>query len=425
MKAILNLIAAASLLAAASFAQPANYTFTDLGPPGTPFSAPAFINNHGLITGSGLAPDFSSHAVLWYNGVATDISQAGYGGINSGAGPVNNSGQVVVGAETASFDPNNENFCAFFTNSQCIVFMWQNGAITPLPTLGGTNSNWGAMNNRGEIAGWAETGTKDPDCLSTPMPNGVGPQVLYFEAVVWGPLPGQIRQLAPLPGDSVSLAAGINDNGQAVGLSGQCSNTELPPYLAGPHAVFWDADGSVHDLGSFGGTFNPSILAVGNAALAINNDGQVVGTSAVADNSANQPFIWSEATGILHLPLLAADVVGAGLDINNSGEAVGVSISTGGAASGFPKAVLWPNGASGGVTDLNSLLTPDSPFVALFTAFVINDGGEIVGIGLTAGGEVHAFLATPTTNAAASSGAKVTPPANLPAPVRKLLFGRR
>jgi hypothetical protein len=116
------------------------------------------------------------------------------------------------------------------------------------------------MNNRGEVAGYAENTTRDPECLVA-APNGTGPQVFDYEAVIWGPGPGQFRQLDPLPGDSVGIALGINDAGQAVGISGRCGNTVIPSGTAGPHAVLWEADGSVHDLGSFGGTSNPGVLA--------------------------------------------------------------------------------------------------------------------------------------------------------------------
>ena len=200
----------------------------------------------------------------------------------------------------------------------------------------------------------------------------------------------------------------------------------MPPGTAGPHAVRWDRDGTVHDLGSFGGTSNPSILGVGNAAIAINNDGVVVGTSAPPGNTVNQPFIWTRKTGIQHLPLLPGDVVGAGLDINNRGEVVGASISPGGIASGNPSAVVWNHGAEGPVTDLNQFLAPDSPFAVLLTAFGINDEGKIAGFGATTSGDVHAFLAVPcegdestTPNARAEHV-----PVNLSPSARILIIGR-
>jgi probable HAF family extracellular repeat protein len=280
------------------------------------------------------------------------------------------------------------------------------------------------INNRGEVAGWAENGTRDPDCPSRVAVNGTGPQALDFEAVIWGPKPGQIRELLPLHGDSVGMALGINENGQAVGTSGLCSNTVLPGFVIGPHAVLWDKDGSVHDLGSLGGTSNPAILAVGNVAFSINNLGQVVGTSAMPGSTRNHPFLWTRETGMQDLGVLEGDVVGAGLAINNRGDVVGASIGPPGAMSGDPRAALWRNGQK---SDLNTLSQADSPFVALLTAFAINDAGQIVGFGVTKSGDIHGFLATPNAGAsekaeAADQNEKV--PAVLPDSVRKLLLGR-
>jgi hypothetical protein len=44
--------------------------------------------------------------------------------------------------------------------------------------------------------------------------------------------------------------------------------------------------------------------------------------------------------------------------------------------------------------DLNSLLPANSPIYAL-GAGLINARGEIAGVGVTSGGQMHAFLATP------------------------------
>ena len=96
------------------------------------------------------------------------------------------------------------------------------------------------------MAGIAENSTRDPECPTGLALNGTGPQVLDFEAVIWGPRQGEIRELPPLPGDTVGVALWINDNGQAVGASGACANTVLPPLASGPHAVLWEKDGSVH-----------------------------------------------------------------------------------------------------------------------------------------------------------------------------------
>jgi probable HAF family extracellular repeat protein len=129
--------------------------------------------------------------------------------------------------------------------------------------------------------------------------------VLDYEPVIWGPGPGEIRQL-PLPsGDTVGYAFGINDNGQAVGMTGTCVTTTLPGPAASRHAVLWE-HGAVTDLGNLGGTYNPAALGVGNVALNVNNNGQVVGSSAIPGSAHNHAFLWSRQTGMKDLGTLAA-----------------------------------------------------------------------------------------------------------------------
>ncbi|SPE34893.1 hypothetical protein SBA3_220029 [Candidatus Sulfopaludibacter sp. SbA3] len=222
------------------------------------------------------------------------------------------------------------------------------------PGLGGPNSS----NNLGAIAGYAKNSNKDPECPGKVAVNGTGPQVLDFEPVIWGPKANEIRQLSVLAGDSVGLALGINDLGQTVGISGRCANTVLPGFTAGPHAVLWDTDGSVHDFGNLGGTVNPALLAVGNGAIAINNWGEVTGVSALKGNQTFHPFLWTKTTGMQDLGVLSGDLVGAGLGMNNKGEIVGASISAPGPASGTPRAFLWRGGV---MNDLNALVQQDAP----------------------------------------------------------------
>ena len=264
------------------------YTVTDLGTlPGGTFSQATFVNDSGLITGLSTVADGTQHAVLWNKGSMTDIAKHAPAGTNSGAFGVNERGQVLVQAETTTKDPNNENFCAYGTGLTCRAFLWQNGVMTLLPTLGGNNSTFGLINNRGEVAGIAETGVRDPKCPSEPAVTGSGPQALDFEAVVWGPRPGEIRALRPLPDGSVAMAFGINDLGQVVGGSGSCADTILPGPAVAPHAVLWE-NGTVTDMGNLGGTVNTDVPGIGTIALAINNRGQAVGAAALL---ATQPVM--------------------------------------------------------------------------------------------------------------------------------------
>ena len=128
---------------------------------------------------------------------------------------------LVVGqAESADLDPNDENFCLYGTHEKCLPVLWIGSRPIQLPMLGGNNGSSGPINARGQVAGTVETEFRDPACPGTVAPNGTGPQVLDYKGVVWSPRRNQMRTLEPLRGDTVSIALGINDEGEAVGIPG-------------------------------------------------------------------------------------------------------------------------------------------------------------------------------------------------------------
>jgi probable HAF family extracellular repeat protein len=386
MKTLLTLAAAGSLLAVIATAQPPRYTLIDLStPPGDSFGQAFGVNNNRVVTGLETGSDGIQHAVLWYMGLGLKVN-IGAPGLNSGAFGVNGLGEVEIQAESPAKDPNNENFCVYGTGLKCLPFLWQGGALVPLPLLGGNNGTVGQINNRGEVAGIAETATHDPACPTAVTVAGTGPQLLDYEAVVWGPAPGAIRKLSPLPGDTVGITLWINDNSQAVGSSGTCANSVLPPLAYGSHAVLWESDGSVTDLGNLGAT-------TANIGLSINNQGQVSGASSLTANSTpfngTDAFLWTKGTGMRDLGTLAGDVASGGQSINDAGEVVGLSVDP----SGNPRAFVWQNGV---MTDLNTLV-PANASLFLLDALAINARGDIAGFGATSKGDIHPFLAVPST----------------------------
>jgi probable HAF family extracellular repeat protein len=355
------------------------YTVFDLGTfGGAGTNSSAYdMNNAGWVAGSAnLTAGGPQHAFLWYGkGPLLDLGTLG--GPNSEAGGPNLRGEGAILSETTETDPNGEDFCGFGTHLQCLAAIWRNGKLTALSTLpGGNNAQAYGLNNSGQVVGFSENGVEDSTCAVS-IPG----QVLRYQPVVWEPN-GAIRKLRLPHGDTVGFAFGINDTGQAVGSSGVCSNTSLPPvHPGGAHAVLWQKDGSVVDLGGLAG-------GVSNVAGSINNRGEVAGTSQFADGSVHA-FVWSKEKGMHDLGSLPGAVVTVPPccnTINDSGEVVGFSFD----ATGNVTAFVWRDHT---MADLNTLIPKDSGWQLLF-AQSLNDAGEIVGQGLI-GGESHAFLAVP------------------------------
>ena len=359
------------------------YTITDLGTlDGGTFSQPFFIDRYGLVSGSASLPDGTQNAVLWLNGQMKDIGAPGLGGPNSIAFVDNEGSRAVGEAETSTSDPNGEDFCGFGTHLTCLPFLFQGGGMIQLPTLGGNNGVAKAINNRGEVAGFAESSTADPGCPA--------PQVLHFEPVVWEK--GVIHELPTFGGDPDGVAQQINDNGDVVGGSGTCAsfNTNFLYNLVPVHALLWE-NGKATDLGNLGGTTGQ---AGGNIAYDINNQGQVVGDSDLPGDTTFDAFLWTSKTGMQDLGTLSGDVASVSISINDAGSVIGASLD----ADFNPRAFLWQNGV---MTDLNTLIGADSPLY-LLTGCSINSRGQITGLGLTSTGEIHTYLATPTHGAATS-----------------------
>jgi len=384
--AISQLLMPASLAPAQETQQPRYYVFNLGAPGGGNVAAAASINNLGWIAGNGNQPgDLSMHAELWL-GAPFDLGTLG--GPNSDvAWPNKNThGQIAGIAETADLNPLNEAWsCAqanfpTITNHVCLGFLWQDGVMSPLaPLPGGIDSYAAAVNNRGQVVGWAENGFHDPTCNNAP-PAG---QVLQFEAVIWGPKLGQLTALSPFGSDPDSAATAINDNGEIVGISGLCSNAVGG--TSAEHAVLWEPDGRPINLGNFDGG------VAWNTPTAIDNRGEVVGFANLPNTPAGEfnpvAFLWTRQHGILELPPLGEDTNSWAWGINARGHIVGQSLTSN-------RAFLYENGK---MMDLNSLIQPDSSLV-LELANDINDGDEIVGFAAdTSSGATVAFLAVPVS----------------------------
>jgi probable HAF family extracellular repeat protein len=411
---LMLLVVAIPLIGQEQQPTPVRYRITDLGTLGGAYSYAYGINDRGVVAGGAATPTESGGvaqtAFLWDDDLRL-INLGTLGGMScpdcsSEAGGPNASGESALISETGQSDANGEDFCGFGTHRQCLGAIWKNGTLTALPTLeGGNNDQAYWLNNRGEVIGFSENGTYDSTC-AVPF------QVLRFEAVKWSP-EGKIQRLSPVKGDTVAFGFGINDNGEAVGSSGLCSNTTLPPVgPSGLHAVLWERDGSPTDLGSLSG-------AAPNVATSINNRGEVVGTSPFSDGTVHA-FRWTRQSGMKDLgtlPGAVATIAPCCHTINDHGEVVGFSID----ATGNPRAVVW---RAHRPIDLNTLIAKDSPWF-LLQALSINNAGQIVGIG-TINGNVHAFLATSVCQSETDEEPSVAPPEadpELPQGLRLPRFG--
>ncbi len=344
------------------------YTITQLGTlSGT--SRGNSINDRNWVSGYSGTSTGRRHASFWKNNTLIDLGTlGGPDGYSNVVWPVKNDHGLIAGiSQTNLPDPNHENWsCSPFlfgvgenlTGNTCVGFVWENGMMRPLPTLGGPNGFAAGANNLGQITGWAENMVHDTRC--------VAPQVLQFHPVVWGPRNDSIHELPLIANDSSGAATGINDRGQAIGISGICDQA-VGRYTAA-HAVIWE-NGRVSDIG--GSQFDAPYW---NTPMAINERGDVAGFAGTpGDIDANllRAFIWTRRDGVRFLPPLPGHVYSEARGLNDRRQAVGISCS---ADFSDCRAVLWEKGF---VSDLKALI-PGYTGV-LTSAQDINDEGEITG----------------------------------------------
>jgi probable HAF family extracellular repeat protein len=375
---ILLIVMGCGLLLASEQTQ---YRITDLPSLGGRNSRANSINNRGWLAGySNLAANTSRHAALWRDGMLTDLGTLG--GPNSATTwSVKGDSGIVAGiSQTATPDPLGEAWssAAFYpgatgTGFVNLGFVWENGTMRALPTLGGNNGFATGANSSGQVVGWAENTVHDPTCVL--------PQQLQFLPVVYGKQPNEINAL-PLPtGDTSGAATGINEQGQVVGISGICDQA-VGRHTA-KHALLWDKNGNIVDLGNLGAPF-------WNTPTNINQRGDVVGfAGAPGDPDGNflQAFIWTPENGMQPLGFLPGDVHSEAYGINDKREVVGLSCD----ANGNCRAFIWENGV---MTDLNTL-KPATYTARLEQAKDINEAGEIAGRSIDPVTGRKAFLATP------------------------------
>jgi probable HAF family extracellular repeat protein len=327
----------------------------DLGGLGGNSSAAAFMTENGIVSGSSLNGIDSitgwpaSNAVLWEHG---EISNLGtLGGYESQAGLVNSRGQVTGLATNAVPDPLSIYYWLFgngFSNgTQTRAFLWdaKNG-MQDLGTLGGPDAFGIQINERGQIAGFSYTNSTPNPATGVPTTdpflwdNGKMIDLGSLGGTFGGPNAmnnrGQVVGMSNLAGDTASHGF-LWDNGKLTdigfpgGTFGSANTLNEAGHVAGQaataagpyHAFFWQ-HGVITDLGVLPGYDSTCIGAFG-----INSKDQVVGQA--GENYCHGPgfhaFLWENGDMIDANALVPP---GSGLtlveieQINDSGEMFGI-----------------------------------------------------------------------------------------------------
>ena len=281
------------------------------------------------------------------------------------------------------------------------AFLWQNGAKTALPNLGSASAATAlGMNDAGQVVGysalttppsgthavlWSGNGVAD---LTPDVPSNQGASatainesgqvvgnINYTTAFIWEK--GQRTPLGHLGGGG-SAASDINDSGKVVGSSATAA-------LVG-HPFLWQ-NNVMTDLGLLPGDED-------GGAAAINNLGQIVGSSGRTDPDTYEQFYKAFLYSDGHMMALPvpSSVAFAG-DINEAGVVVG-SMRAGGGLSNFHGWVY----VDGAVTNLNTLI-PAGTGLHIAYANAINNNGQIAATAFDAQGHYHAVLLTPGAGA--------------------------
>ena len=198
-------------------------------------------------------------------------------------------------------------------------------------------------------------------------------------AATWNPATNRVIDLGLLPESYGSQALALNNRGDAAGVSRARLDASYDM-----RAFRWTSRGGMADLGTLGGRFS--------TAAAINNRGNVVGYSNLADCQTSHAFLWTPRRGMLDLGTLPGTTSSVATDINDRDQVVGYSYALISDSTGQHQVThgfQWTS--RGGMTDLGTLGGDD------VQAAAVNDRGVVAGTSTTADGSRHVFTWTRRT----------------------------
>ena len=392
-------------------------------PPGEWFASASAINNLGHVVGSitSTAPGALSMAVLWRNGEVIPLPPL-VANEPTSAADINNRDEIVgiSGFPSSPEHPTETRKALLWVpqapptppaTSSNVVPVENVLESTPPPidlgTLGGTYSTPTGINDNGVVVGSSTTGAKEQHAFVWMPTNGmvdlgtfgarsapgwplrtsfatavsnrgevVGASYVPFISVQdayrafrWTPSAGM--QIISTPTVFFSYAIAINDVEQVVVNNGG--------FFANLDSDVWTPTGGWVDIGTLGGAVRP---------VALNNLGQVVGTSSLGTaSSPAHAFLWTASGGMVDLGTLGGPSSAAAA-VNQSGQVVGWAQIPGAASDMNWRAFLWT--AASGMVNLGSLGGTYS------VARDVNEAGAVVGTSAVAPGNpaVHAFVWT-------------------------------
>ena len=331
-----------------------------------------YINRRGMVVGSSMTsipippdqnfypcpspPNEVFHALKWGDGVVTDLGSLGDPSNCGNALAINDHGESVGTSENGKVDPDTGVL-------QIRAVLWKDGHIRNLGTFGGNHSFAGAINNQGQIVGFALNKIPDPYSLFDfgigRFTSGTQTRAFLWEAE-------HLQDLDTLGGPD-AWALFVNEPGQVAGYSYTDSIANQTTGVPTLDPFLWTKSAGMIDLGSLGGTYGfPSGL---------NNRGQVIGQSNLAGDQSFHPFLWD---GSELIDMFTAGVGGNFLfanSINDAGEVIGAAAFQNHAFD----AAIWRGGV---VTDLGTL-----PGDCFSQVFVMNSRGQIAGNSATCDGK--------------------------------------